>query len=56
MRDHTMVLWCRNCEADKTHVFVEGERGDRWQPGWEPCYACCTCDEEIEMWELDDGC
>lgn len=57
MKEYTREFSCLHCNKDTEFVFLEGERGDRYQPGWESCWVCTECDEydayTIELWELD---
>lgn len=51
----TMVFSCLVCDEDTEFGFVEAERGDRFQPGWDACWQCTKCDEyNIDLWELDN--
>ncbi len=53
---HPDIYECKVCEEETEFAYIEAERGDPFQPGWNACLQCTVCDDFIiEMWELEDG-
>ena len=53
--EETREYSCAVCKEDTMFIFLEAERGDRDQPGWEACWQCLECDEyTIDLWEIDN--
>ena len=52
---HPDIYECKVCEEETEFAYIEAERGDRFQPGWDACLKCTVCDDFIiEMWELEN--